>query len=82
MAMGRLTGEVNTVLTVFEPEGTAVADDLGARLEAARGRLECFARGVAEDAAQVTLGLMKSHYPEVDLEPVGDGMVPDTSRLA
>ena len=25
---------------------------------------------------------MKSHYPEADLEPVGDGMVPDTSYLA
>ena len=25
---------------------------------------------------------MKSHYLEVDLEPVGDGMAPDTSNLA
>ena len=32
--------------------------------------------------AQVTLGLVKSHFPEADLEPVGDGMAPDTSDLA
>jgi hypothetical protein len=23
-----------------------------------------------------------SHYPEADLEPVGDGMAPDTSNLS
>ena len=38
--------------------------------------------GVAEDAAQVTLGLVKSHFRKADLEPVGDGMAPDTSDLA
>ena len=48
----------------------------------ARGRLEGFARKVAEDTAQYTLGLVKSHFPEADLEPVGDGMAPDTSDLA
>ena len=48
----------------------------------ARGWLEVFARKVAEDASQYTLGLVKSHYPEADLEPVGDGMAPDTSDLA
>ena len=81
-ALGRLTGEVNTVLAAFEPEGTATAEELEARLETARGRLGVFARGVAEDASQYTLGLVKSYYPEADLEPVGDGMVPDTSDLA
>jgi len=25
---------------------------------------------------------VKSHYPEADLEPVGDGMAPETSDLA
>jgi len=25
---------------------------------------------------------VKSYYPEADLEPVGDGMAPDTSDLA
>ena len=25
---------------------------------------------------------MKSHFPEADLEPVGDGMAPETSGLA
>ena len=51
-------------------------------MEAARGRLEGFVRMVAEDAAQYTLGLVKSHFPEADLEPVGDGMAPETSDLA
>ena len=73
---------MSAVLAAFEPEGTAVAEELDARLEAARGGLGVFARGVAEDAAQYTLGLMKSYYPEVDLEPVGDGLAPDTSDLA
>ena len=44
--------------------------------------MEGFARRVAEDAVQYTLGLVKSYYPEADLEPVGDGMAPDTSDLA
>ena len=48
---------MDAILTTFEPEGMAVAEDLEARLEAARGRLEGFARKVAEDAAQYTLGL-------------------------
>ena len=75
--LGWLTGKVNAVLTAFEPEGAAAAEEL-----AARGRLEVFARKAAEDASQYTLGLVKSHYPEADLEPVGDGMAPDTSDLA
>ena len=45
------------------------------------GRLGVFARGVAEDAAQYTLGLVKSHFLEADLELVGDGMAPETSDL-
>ena len=82
VALGWLTGKVDTVLAAFEPEGTAAAEELEARLEAACGRLEVFAWKVAKDAAQYTLGLVKSHYLEVDLEPVGDGMAPDTSDLA
>ena len=81
-ALGQLTGKVSAVLAAFEPEGTAVAEELDARLEAAQRRLGVFARGVAEDASQYTLGLVKSYYPEADLEPVGDGMGPDTSDLA
>ena len=80
--LGRLTGKVDAILAAFEPEGAAVSEDLEAQLEAARGRLEGFARRVAEDVAQYTLGLVKSHYSEVDLELVGDGMAPDTSDLA
>ena len=81
-ALGWLTGKVDAVLAAFEPEGTPAAEELETRLEAARGQLGVFARGVAEDASQYTLGLVKSYYPEVDLEMVGDRMAPDTSDLA
>ena len=81
-ALGQLTGKVSAVLAAFEPEGTAVAEELDARLEAARGRLGIFARWVAEDAALYTLGLVKSHFSEADLELMGDGMAPETSDLA
>ena len=81
-ALGDLTGKVSAVLAAFEPEGMAVAEELEARLEAVRGRLGVIARGVAEDAAQYTLGLVKSHFPEADLEPMGDGMASETSDLA
>ena len=81
-ALGWLTGKVNAVLAAFEPKGTAAAEELEARLEAARGRLGVFARGVAEDVSQYTLGLVKFYYQVADLEPMGDGMVPDTSDLA
>ena len=80
-ALEQFTGKVDTILTAFEPDGAVVAEDLGARLEAARGWLEGFARRVAEDAAQYTLGLMKSHFLEADLELVGDRVAPDTSDL-
>ena len=80
--LGQLTGKVSAILAAFVPEGTAMAEDLEARLEAARGRLEVFARKVAKDVSQYTLGLVKSHYLEADLELVGDRMAPDTSDLA
>ena len=44
--------------------------------------LEGFIKSVAEDTTQYTLGLVKSHFPEADLEPVGDGVAPDTLDLA
>ena len=44
--------------------------------------LEGFIKSVAEDTAQYTLGLVKSHFPEADLEPIGDGMAPNTSDVA
>ena len=72
---------MDAILTTFEPEGMAVAEDQEAWLVAARGWLEGFARRVAEDAAQYTLGLMKSHFLEADLELVGDRVAPDTSDL-
>ena len=81
-ALGRFTSKVDAILAAFEPEGAAAAEDLKERLEAAHGQLEGFTRKVAEDVAQYTLGLIKSHFLEADLEPVVDGMVPDTSDLA
>ena len=80
--MERFIGKVNAILTAFEPDGAVVAEDLGARLEVARRWLEGFFRRVAEDAAQYTLGLMKSHFLEADLESMGDGMASETSDLA
>ena len=50
-ALGQLTGRVSVVLAAFEPEGTAAAEELDGRLEAARGRLGVFVRGVTEDAS-------------------------------
>jgi len=50
-ALGQLTGRVSAVLAAFEPEGTAAAEELDGRLEAACGRLGVFARGVTEDAS-------------------------------
>ena len=43
--LGELTGKVSAVLAAFEPEGTAAAEELEERLEAARGRLGVFAMG-------------------------------------
>ena len=82
VTLERFTGKVDAILTAFEPDGAAAAEDLEAPLEAARGLLEGFVRRVAEDAAQYTLGFVKSHFSEADLEPVGDGVAPDTSDLA
>ena len=42
---------MDAVLAAFEPEGTAAAEELEARLEAERGHLDVFAKKVAEDAS-------------------------------
>ena len=79
--MGRFTGKVDAILAAFEPEVVAASEDLEARLEATRGLLEGFAGKITEDAAQYTLGLVKSYFSEAYLETVGDGVAPDTSVL-
>ena len=58
----------------------AAAESLSERLEASRGLLEAFVKGIARDAMQHTLGLVKSHLPEVDLDPMGDGVPEDCSN--
>jgi hypothetical protein len=67
------------LLEAFEPEGVAAAESLAERLEASHGRLEACIRGAAKDAVQHTLGLVKTHLLEVDLDPVGDGVPEDCS---
>jgi len=47
--MQRFTSKVDGILTAFEPDSADLTENLGARLEAARGRLEGFIRRVAED---------------------------------
>ena len=42
---------MSVVLAAFEPEGMAAVEELDAWLEAARGWLGVFAKGVAQDVA-------------------------------
>ena len=79
VAKGRVTldhlgGPLEALLGAFVTEGVAVAEILSERLEASRGRLEAFVKGAARDAMQHTLGLVKSHLPEADLDLVGDSV--------
>ena len=57
----------------------AAVEGLPERLEASRGRLEGFVKGVTGDAAQYTMGLVKSHFAKADLDLVGDSVPPDCS---
>jgi len=77
--LDRLCGQLDALLGAFKPEGVGAAEGLLERLEASRGRLEGFVKGVAEDAVQYNMGLVKSHFPEADLDPVGDSVPPDCS---
>ena len=78
--LDRLSGQLEALLGAFELEGVAMAESLFERLEASRGRLEAFVWGAAWDAVQYTLGLVKSHLPEADLDPVGDDVPEDCSN--
>ena len=77
--LDRLSRPLEALLGAFEPEGMAAAESLSGRLEASRGRLEAFVKGAVGHAVQHTLGLVKSHLPEADLDPVGDGVREDCS---
>ena len=72
--LDRLSKPLEALLGPFKPEGVAAAESLAERLEVSRGRLEACIRGTAKDAVQHTLGLVKTHLPEADLDPVGDDM--------
>ena len=73
--LDRLSRPLEALLGAFESEGVAAAESLSERLEASRGRLEAFGKGTARD------GLVKSHLPEADLDPVGGG-VPENCSVA
>ena len=77
--LDRLSRPQEALLGAFEPEGMAAAESLAERLEASRGRLEAFIRRATKDAMLHTLGLVKTHLPEADLGPVGDGVPEDCS---
>jgi len=78
--LDRLSGQLDALLGAFEPEGVAAAENLSERLEASSGGLEAFVKGAAGDAVQHTLGLVKSHLPEADLDLVGDGVPHDCTE--
>ena len=78
--LDRLSRPPEVLLGAFKPEGVAVAESLSKTLEASRGRLEAFVKGAARDVVHHTLGLVKSHLPEADLDPVGDGIPEDCSN--
>ena len=73
--LGCLSDKLDALLAAFEPRGVVLAEDLLAQMEAARGRQEGFVKNVAGDAVQYTMGLVRSHLLEADLEPVGDGIL-------
>jgi hypothetical protein len=77
--LDRLSRLLEALLGDFEPEGVATVVSLDERLEVPRGRLEACIRGAAKDAVQHTLGLVKTHLAEADLDPVGDGVLEDCS---
>ena len=80
VTLDHLSGQLDALLVVFEPESMATTEGLPERLEASRGRLEAFVKGAAGDAVQYTMGLVRSHFLEADLDPVGDGVPPDRSE--
>ena len=77
--LDHLSRPLEALLGAFEPEDVAAAESLSERLEASRGRLEAFIRGASKDAVQHTLGLVNTHLPEADLDPVGDDVPEDYS---
>ena len=78
--LDRLSSLLEALLGAFEPEGMVAAESMSERLEASRGRLEAIVKGAARDVVQHTLGLVKSHLLEADLDLVGDGVPNDCSE--
>ena len=58
----------------------AAAENLSERPETSSGGLEAFVKGATGDAVQHTLGLVKSHLLEADLDLVGDGVPHDCTK--
>jgi hypothetical protein len=70
---------MDSILVVFELEEVALAEEMSAHMDAARGCLKSFVKQVAMDAVQFSMALVKSHLPEADLDLVGEGVAPDYS---
>ena len=77
--LDRLSRPLEALLGAFEPAGVAAAESLSVRIEASHGQLEACIRGAAKDAVQHTLGHVKTHLLEADLDPVGNGIPEDCS---
>ena len=78
-SLDRLSDKLDAILAAFEPLEVALAEELTTRLDASWERLRSFMKKVAGDAVQYTMGLVRSHLLEADLEPVGDGIPPECS---
>jgi hypothetical protein len=68
---------LDSILVAFKPEGVALAKQVQERMEATRGHLKVFVKKAARDSVQFEMALMKSHDPEVDLDPMGEGVAAD-----
>ncbi|RLM68907.1 hypothetical protein C2845_PM17G06750 [Panicum miliaceum] len=75
--LDQLMPKIDVVLVAFEPEGVALAEEAARRMNGARERPEAFVRKTDKDSMQFAMALVKSHNPEVDLDPVGEGVAED-----
>jgi hypothetical protein len=60
-ALDKMITKVDSILVAFEPEGVTLAEEMQARMEAARDRLKAFFKKAAGDSVQFSMFLVKSH---------------------
>ncbi|RLN09648.1 hypothetical protein C2845_PM11G17900 [Panicum miliaceum] len=75
--LDQLMAKIDALLVAFELEGVALAEEAVQRLDHARERLTAFVSKTAKDSVQFVMALVKSHSPETDLNPMGEGIVED-----